>query len=151
MDSVMRTIVMYVFVMVIFRISGTRTLSEITAFDFVLLLIIGEAVQQALLGNDYSIANAFVVIGTLLGMDIVLSMIKQRFQPVEHIIEGMPLMLIKNGEIQQEVLKKTRLDENDILHAARQLQGLENLDQVKHAVLEVSGGITIVPKPGTGS
>ena len=69
MDSVLRSIAVYLFVLAVFRISGKRSLSQITTFDFILLLIIGEATQQALLGNDFSIINAFVVIATLITLD----------------------------------------------------------------------------------
>ena len=80
MDAVLRSATIYVFLLVIFRLSGKRSLAQITTFDFVLLLIIGEATQQALLGNDFSITYALIVITTLVGIDIGLSLLKQRFQ-----------------------------------------------------------------------
>ena len=83
MDAVLRSLVIYVFLLVVFRISGKRSLSQATTFDFVLLLVIGEATQQALLGEDFSMTNAFVVIVTLVGIDILLSLVKQRWQRVE--------------------------------------------------------------------
>jgi len=146
MDAVIRALAVYFVVMFLFRVSGKRTLSQITAFDFVLLLIIGEATQQALLGEDFSITNAFTVIGTLLGIDIAMSVIKQRFKLAERLAEGLPVLLIHEGMPLHENIRRSRVDESDILHAARELQGLERLDQIKHAVLEVSGGITVVPK-----
>ena len=73
MDSVFSSIAVYLFVLVVFRISGKRSLSQITTFDFILLLIIGEATQQALLGNDFSVINAFVVIATLTTLEVVFS------------------------------------------------------------------------------
>ena len=76
MDSVFRALAIYAVLLLIFRISGKRSLSQITTFDFVLLLVIGEATQQALLGDDFSLTNAFIVIVTLVGVDIGLSLLE---------------------------------------------------------------------------
>lgn len=78
MDAVLRAVAVYGFLLVIMRLSGKRTLAQVTAFDLVLLLIIGEATQQALLGDDFSVTNAFVVITTLIVCDIGMSLVKQR-------------------------------------------------------------------------
>lgn len=84
MDSVLRALAIYLFLMVIFRISGKRSLAQITTFDFVLLLVIGEATQQALLGDDFSLTNAALVIATLLGLDTGLSLLQQRLPSWGH-------------------------------------------------------------------
>jgi uncharacterized membrane protein YcaP (DUF421 family) len=78
MDVILRGIAVYVFLLLVFRIAGRRTLSQITTFDFVLLLIIGEATQQALLGDDFSVTTGFLVVATLLVIDIGLSLLKGR-------------------------------------------------------------------------
>jgi uncharacterized membrane protein YcaP (DUF421 family) len=147
MDALIRALTVYAFLMLIFRLSGKRSLAQITTFDFVLLLIIGEAIQQALLGDDFSITNAFLVILTLVGADIGLSLLKQRIPQVEKIIDGLPLVIVENGQPIQERLDKARIDESDVLSAARRLQGLERIDQIKYAVLERDGGITVIPQP----
>jgi uncharacterized membrane protein YcaP (DUF421 family) len=147
MDALIRALTVYIFLMLIFRLSGKRSLAQITTFDFVLLLIIGEAIQQALLGDDFSITNAFLVILTLMGADIGLSLLKQRFPQVEKIIDGLPLIIVENGQPIEERLDKARIDESDVLSAARRLQGLERMDQIKYAVLERDGGITVIPQP----
>ncbi len=79
MDAVLRAGAIYLVLLLIFRITGKRSLAQITTFDFVLLLVIGEATQQALLGNDFSITNAVIVIVTLLGLDLGLSLVQSRF------------------------------------------------------------------------
>lgn len=145
MDSVIRAVVIYLFLLVIIRISGRRTMAEATAFDFVLLLIVAETTQQALLGDDFSMTNAVVLIVTLFGIDIALSYVKRWFPSVAKVIEGKPTLLVSNGEIDQRALKKARIDVADVLHAARSQHGLERMDQVKHAVLEADSGISIVP------
>jgi uncharacterized membrane protein YcaP (DUF421 family) len=146
MASVVRAFVIYLFVFVVFRISGQRTLAQITTFDFVLLLIIGEATQQGLLGDDFSVTNAFVVVGTLILTDIAMSLAQKRFPALERLVEGLPVVLIDNGQKVDLHMKRSRVSEADILERARQSQGLESLDQVKYAVLERDGSISIVPR-----
>lgn len=148
MNVVIRTIAIYMFLLMIFRISGKRSLSQMTSFDFVLILIIGESTQQALLGNDFSITNAILVISTLMIFDIGLSLFKGYVPETEKWIDGLPLVILKDGNPIQERMKKARVEEDDILAAARETQGLERLDQIKYAVLERSGGISIIPKSG---
>jgi uncharacterized membrane protein YcaP (DUF421 family) len=146
MASVVRAFVIYLFVFVVFRISGQRTLAQITTFDFVLLLIIGEATQQGLLADDFSVTNAFVVVGTLILTDIAMSLAQKRFPALERLVEGLPVVLIDNGQKVDLHMKRSRVSEADILERARQSQGLESLDQVKYAVLERDGSISIVPR-----
>jgi uncharacterized membrane protein YcaP (DUF421 family) len=130
----------------LFRMTGKRTLGQVTTFDFILLLIVGEATQQALLGEDFSITHANLVIATLLGLERLSDYLGWRLPSFGKATESMPLILVQDGEVLQKVLKKEHLDEEDILSASRQSQGLERLDQIKWAVLETNGGISIVPK-----
>jgi uncharacterized membrane protein YcaP (DUF421 family) len=146
MESVIRGLIVYVFVLVVFRISGKRTLAEATAFDLILLLIISETTQQAMVDNDHSMVNAAILILTLVGADILLSMVKQWFPATDPILDGTAVVLMRDGKLLQDRLNRERVDANDILESARLQLGLENLDQVKLAILERSGRISIVPK-----
>lgn len=146
MDAVLRASAVYVFLLILFRLSGKRTLSSATTFDFVLLLIIAETTQQALLGDDFSITNSVLLIVSLLGIDIGLSYVKGLWPRFARIADSLPLVILKHGEPLEDRMKKARLDKSDILMAAREHQGLERLDQIKYAILEQSGGITIVPE-----
>lgn len=145
MDSVFRATAVYLILLVILRIAGKRTLAQITVFDFILVLIISEATQQALLGDDFSITGAAVVIATLVLLDIALSELKQRSRRVDQIIDDIPVVIVDNGKLLLDRMNRARIDEQDVLVAARDLHGLERLDQIKYAVLERSGGISIVP------
>ncbi len=145
MDAVLRATAIYLFLLVVLRLSGRRTLGEMTTFDFVLVLIIAETTQQALLGEDFSVTNAFLLITTLVAIDIVISILKSRYRGVERIIDGLPMVIVENGRPLQDRLRKSRLDEHDVLSAARRLQGLERMDQIKYAVLEADGAISVVP------
>lgn len=146
MDAFLRAAALYLALWAIFRIAGRRTLSELTSFDFVLLLIIGEATQQALLGEDFSITNGLIVIVTLLLMDISISLAKLGSPTVAKWVDGVPTIIVADGKPLRDRLRKARITEDDIMEAARRLQGLERMDQIKYAVIEVSGGITVVPQ-----
>lgn len=146
MDAVLHGLAVYIFLLIVFRIAGKRSVAEVTTFDFILILIIAEATQQALLGQDYSITNAFLLIITLLGADILMSLIKQRSPQAEKWLDGVPLVIVENGRPLHDRMDKARVDESDIMTAARERLGLERIDQIKYAVLERSGGISIIPK-----
>ena len=148
MDTVLRSVAIYLFLLLLFRLSGKRSLSQVTTFDFILLLIIGEATQQALLANDFSLTNAFIVIATLIGIDIGLSLLKQRSAWLERWVDSTPLVIVEEGQPLKARMEKARVDEGDILAAAREKQGLARMDQIKYAVLERSGGISIIPAEG---
>ena len=148
METVIRGAAVYLILVIIMRLSGRRTLAEVTPFDFVLLLIIAETTQQALLGNDFSITNAIVLIVTLIVIDIGLSYLKQWSPAASRLLEGVPTVLVRNGKLDAHALKRSRVDESDILVAGRQKQGIESMSEVKHAVLENDSGISVIPKKG---
>lgn len=146
METVLRAAAIYLLLMVVFKIAGRRTLLQMTSFDLILLLIISEATQQALLGDDFSVTGASLTIITLITIDIVLGKLKARFPLFEQMAEGGPLILVEHGRILTQRLKMSGISREDILEAARSGQGLERIDQIKYAVLEVSGHISITPE-----
>lgn len=146
MESVIRAVAVYLILLVVFRIAGNRSIAQLTAFDFVLLLIISESIQQALVAKDYSMINAFLLIVTLVGIDIMLSLWKRRSARVEKILDGVPILIVRDGKQLKDRMRKERVDESDIMQSARERHGLERLDQVKHAVVEATGGISIIPQ-----
>jgi uncharacterized membrane protein YcaP (DUF421 family) len=112
----------------------------------VLLLIISDATQQGMIGTDNSITNAAVCILTLVSLDLSLGYIKQAWHGFEKVTEGLPLILVEHGEPIKEHLDKSSMDIDDILEAARSTRGLERMDQIKYAVQERNGGISIIPR-----
>jgi len=146
MDLVIRGIAVYLFLLLIFRVSGKRSLRNATTFDFVLILIVAETTQQALVGDDNSVTAACLLIIVLVGTDILLSLVKRWSPRVDRLIEGQPLVILRNGVPLRRRMHIERVDEQDILTAARESHGLERLEQIKRAVLESNGGITIVPR-----
>jgi uncharacterized membrane protein YcaP (DUF421 family) len=146
MDTVLRALVTYVALLVIFRIAGRRTLSHMTTFDLVLTLIISEAVQQGMVDDDHSMTAALLLVITLVGADIFVSVVKFHWNIAEKVVDGSPILLVQDGKLHMERLTKERIDVGDILSAARERHGLERFSQIKHAILEKSGEISIVPK-----
>ena len=146
MDAVLRGAAIYLFLLVLFRVAGRRTFAEMTSFDFVLLLVIGEATQQALLGDDFSVTNAFIVIITLIGIDILFSMLKNHLPWLDKVVEGQPMIVVEHGKPLLQRLERARINVDDVLGAARELRGLEHIGQIKFAVLEPNGNISIIPE-----
>ena len=148
MDSVIRAVAIYAIVWIIFRLAGRRTFAEMTSFDFILLLICGEATQQALLGDDFSITHASIIVLTLVWMDVILSHIKQRSQTADRLKDGLPVVLVANGKLLKHRMNRERVDSEDILEEARKRHGISRIDQIKYAVLERNGSISIIPSEG---
>ena len=146
MDSVARGAAVYLLLLLIFRLAGRRTLAQMTSFDFVLLLIISEAAQNAMIGDDFSVTNGALVVLTLVGLDVLLSQVKRWWPTAERWLDGKPTIIVEHGHPKIDIMTHARVDERDVLAAARETQGLERMDQIKFAVLETSGGISIIPR-----
>lgn len=107
MDMVFRALAIYLFLVVVFKVAGRRALLQMTSFDLILLLIISEATQQALLGQDFSVTGAMITITTLVVVDIIFGLMKKYFSPVENILDGTPVILVENGVPLADKLKKS--------------------------------------------
>lgn len=145
MNPVLRAVIVYVFLLIVFRIMGKRTLNQATTFDLVLLLIISEVTQQGLVGEDFSITTSVLLICTLMGLDIIITYIRQNSKIMGRIIEGAPLVIVDHGKPLVKRMKKTQVDEEDIMQSARINSGLERMEEIKFAVLEKDGTISIIP------
>jgi uncharacterized membrane protein YcaP (DUF421 family) len=144
-DTVLRAAAIYAILLIAVRLSGRRTLSELTTFDFILLLVISEAVQQGLVGDNNSVTSAIITVVTLVLINVGFSFVKTRIPWVEKFLEGVPTVIVENGRPLTDRMKKARVSEDDIMVSARELQGLECMDQIKFAILEAGGRITIIP------
>jgi uncharacterized membrane protein YcaP (DUF421 family) len=145
MNPVIRGVVVYLFLMIVFRFLGRRTLNQTTTFDLVLLLIISEVTQQALVGEDFSVTTAVMLICTLVGLNLMLTLIKQKYKKFDRVIEGTPLVIVDHGQPLEKRMNKTKVDHDDIMQEARASFGLESMKEIKYAVLEKDGSISIVP------
>ncbi|MGY5958244.1 DUF421 domain-containing protein [Kosakonia sp. BK9b] len=148
MDMVLRAVAIYLVLMVVFKIAGRRALLQMTSFDLILLLIISEATQQALLGNDFSVTGAALTIITLVVVDILFGTVKKYIKGAENLIDGTPVVLVENGELIVSKMREADITRDDIMVSARNNQGIVDLAQIKFAILERNGHISIIPKEG---
>lgn len=147
MNPVIRGLAIYFFLLIIFRLMGKKSLKETTAFDFVLLLIISEVTQQALVGQDYSLTASLILIITLISSDLLMTFLRQKFQIIDKITDGSPLLIVDHGKPLEKRMKKCNVDSSDIMHAARLIKGITKMEEIKYAVLERDGSISIIPYP----
>ena len=145
MNPVLRGLAIYLFLLLVFRIMGKRSLSASTTFDFILLLIISEVTQQALVGQDHSLTGALILIVTLISIDMIFSLLKDHFPMFGKISEGAPLIVVDQGKPLKHRMKKCKISNEDILEAARVSLGLEKMAQIKYAIVEKDGTISIIP------
>jgi len=143
--AVLRVVLIYVFLMLLFRVAGRRTVGDLSRFDLILLLIISEFIQQAVVAGDSSLTNAVILCSTLVAVDLAFSWLKLHHRGFERLLEGTPQLLVERGELLRDVMRQMRIDEQDILSAARR-DGLERLEQIRFAVLETNGHISVIPE-----
>jgi uncharacterized membrane protein YcaP (DUF421 family) len=145
MESVLRAALVYLVLFLILRVSGKRTLKETTPFGAVLLFLIGSAVADAMKDEDRSITNGFLIVTTLVLMHIIFSKIKWMSRRGEKLLDDVPTILVKDGELLEERMKNARVTTNDILASGRK-EKLKEINDIKYAILEVDGSICIIPK-----
>ena len=145
MESVIRALCTYFFLLLVFRIAGRRSLAEMSSFELVILLIISETTQEAMIDSDPSMTNAGLAIITLVAAGITMSVLKERWPRFQTIVSGRPVLLIEDGQVMRDRLREARIGLDEIMVAARANHGLERVGQVRHAILEAGGGISIIP------
>jgi uncharacterized membrane protein YcaP (DUF421 family) len=143
--TVVRACAIYGFLLLAFRLAGKRTLAQMTSFDLVLVMIIGDMTQEALIGSDDRIRTVVIVVGTFILLDAALGWFKSRSTTLDHLIDGLPLVVLERGRPLRERMAREGIDDMDILTAARERHGLTRLDEIEYAVLEASGGLSIIP------
>jgi uncharacterized membrane protein YcaP (DUF421 family) len=143
-DTVIRITFIYFFLMVALRLMGKREMSEMSPFELVTLLMIPEIFSTALARDDYSMTHATIGVATLFTLVFVTSLLTFRFKGVEKIVEGEPTVLVHDGRLLEKRLKQERVTPEEVFTEMHK-SGLETLDQVRWAILEVDGKITIIP------
>ena len=147
MDLVFRAAAAFIFIFAITRLIGKRELSSLEPFDLILLVVTGDLVQQGVTQSDYSVTGAFLVIAVIGLMTVAVSYLSFRVPPLRHVLEGEPVVLVENGRPIGANLRRERITLDELAETAR-LQQVESLDDVRLAVLETNGGISIIPKQG---
>jgi uncharacterized membrane protein YcaP (DUF421 family) len=147
MDIVLRAVVVYVFVLVLTRAVGRRELSTLEPFDLILLVMIGDLVQQGVTQNDFSVTGSFLAVGTIGVLTVIFSYLPWRFQILRPVLEGVPTILVEDGNVVEKNLKRHRLTQEEVAAAAR-VDSIESLSQVRWAVLETNGQISFIKQDG---
>ena len=144
-EFIVRAAMVYVFIMVILRFTGKRQIGELTPFDFVLLLLLSNGVQNAMNGGDNTITAGLIITVTLVGLNAIIASLVFRNKEVEKIIEGRPEVLVHNGYLYSDVLKHNKITHHELNDALRQ-NDCSCLDEVRLAVLETNGQISVIKK-----
>ena len=145
MDIVLRASVAYLFILFLMRVVGRRELSSMEPSDVILLVVIGDLIQNGVTQNDYSVTGIVLAAGTIGLLATITAYVTFRSARARSVIEGEPVILVQNGETIDRNLQNERLTLDELMEQAR-LQQIESLDQVKWAVLETNGSISFVEK-----
>jgi uncharacterized membrane protein YcaP (DUF421 family) len=147
MDIVLRAAVAFLIILFLTRVVGRRELSTLEPFDLILLVTIGDLIQQGVTQNDFSVTGMFLAVGTFAVMTVLLSYLPWRFQKLRPVLEGQPIILVEDGKVLDRNLKGQRLTHEEIAAAAR-VQNIASLDVVRWGVLETNGQISFIRKTG---
>ena len=145
MDLTIRAVALFSFVFLITRIIGRRELSSLEPFDLILLIVMGDAIQQGLTQDDYSVTGALIVIGTFAVLQVLVSYLSFRFPRLRPALDGEPIVIVQDGKAIDGNMKRERITLEEVMVEARQQQ-VTSLDDIAWAVLETSGKVSIIPK-----
>lgn len=145
METVIRITVIYFVILVGLRLLGKRELSQLTPQELVTLMLIPEIVSQSMVGEDFSVTNGVIGVATILSLVFLASLLKQKSRKMEQLIEGKPSLLVERGRFIDDTLNRERISPDEVFGEMHK-SGLESLEQVKWAILETDGKISIVPE-----
>jgi uncharacterized membrane protein YcaP (DUF421 family) len=145
MDIVVRAFVAYVFILFLMRVVGRRELSSMEPSDIILLVVIGDLVQNGVTQSDDSVTGVVLAAGTIGSLATLTAYLTYRFRRIRNVVEGEPVILVENGETIDRNLRNERLTLDEVMEQAR-LQQIESLSDVKWAVLEQNGSISFIEK-----
>jgi uncharacterized membrane protein YcaP (DUF421 family) len=145
MDLVLRALVLFGGVYMLLRVVGRRELAQMAPIDFILLIVLGDAIQQGLTQDDYSVTGALTVIFTIAVIQVALGYVTFRSRRVRTVLEGEPIVLVEDGRVIEKNLRRSRIAAEELAEEAR-LSQVSSLKDVAWAVLETSGKISIIPK-----
>ncbi|WP_196358160.1 DUF421 domain-containing protein [Nodosilinea nodulosa] len=141
-EKILRPMVVYGFLLVALRLGGKRELGQLTGFDLVVLLMLSNAVQNAIIGSDNSLTGGLIGAVTLLLTNYLMVRLAYRYPRIEHMVEGRPTLLLLDGQIIPENLAKELISEREFRTVLRR-QGFEDLAEIKAAILETTGSLTV--------
>jgi uncharacterized membrane protein YcaP (DUF421 family) len=147
MDIAVRAAVLYFFIVLVTRVIGRRELSSLSALDLILLIVLGDAVQQGLTQDDYSVTGAMIAVSTIAALQVGSSYLSFRSKRAAKVLEGLPLVLIDRGEIVDENLRRERISQDELAGEMR-TQQIASFDEVQWAILESNGTVSFIKKAG---
>ena len=147
MDIALRAAVLYFFIVLVTRVIGRRELSSLSALDLILLIVLGDAVQQGLTQDDYSVTGAMIAVSTIAALQVGSSYLSFRSKRAARVLEGLPLVLIDRGEIVDENLRRERISQDELAGEMR-TQQIASFDEVQWAILESNGTVSFIKKGG---
>jgi uncharacterized membrane protein YcaP (DUF421 family) len=143
MDLVLRAIALYLLIFAVTRVIGRRELSSLAPFDLILLIILGDAIQQGLTQDDYSVTGAFIVVATLAVLQVGTSYVAFKWPRARSVLEGKPIVLVEDGSLIESNLKRERITAEELAEEARHQQ-IDSIKKIKWAILESSGKISFI-------
>jgi uncharacterized membrane protein YcaP (DUF421 family) len=143
MGTVLRAAAAYVVLLFIIRIVGRRTISQMAPFDLIVLFIVGGLMIQAIVGPDHSMTNGILAVVTVGLLHVGIATLKLRYPRVADIVDGTPVIVFSGGQWRRDRMAQMRVQEQDVMAAARE-QGLQRLDQVRFAIVERNGRVTVI-------
>ena len=144
-EFVLRAVAVYVVVLVLVRLTGKRTVGQFTPFDLVLLILIGNAVQNGINGGDNSLTGAALMATTLIALNYAVAFVTSRSRRAERLVEGEPVVLARDGKVFDHVLRRELVSPSDFREALR-MNSIEDVAEVELALLETNGHISVVPR-----
>ena len=147
-EKLLRSVAVYLFLLVAFRLTGKRQVGQLTPFDLVLLLLISNVVQNAVIGNDNSLGGGLLGAVAILALNRLVVEITYRSKRLRRLLEATPTILVHNGKVWQANLARERVTMDDLLAALRR-NGVADVAHVRVAVLEENGGISVIPHAGS--
>ena len=145
LEKIIRAAAVYLFLLVALRLTGKRQLGQMSSFDLVVLLIISNIVQNAMIGNDNSVTGGFIGAATILILNGAVARLVSADKGFERLIQGAPTLLIHNGKVIEQHLRRELLTRDELMGALRR-QGILTIDEVHVAWLEETGGITAIKR-----
>jgi uncharacterized membrane protein YcaP (DUF421 family) len=145
MDIVFRGIFLFAFVFFVVRVMGRRELAKLEPFDLILLIVLGDAVQQGLTQDDYSVTGAVLAVSTIAALQVALAFLSWRFRPVRRLTKGEPIVLVEDGRPIETNLRRERIRLEELAEKMRGQQ-IASIDDVAWAVLESGGDISFIEK-----
>jgi len=144
-DIAVRAVVLFVFVNLLMRVIGRRELSSLEPFDLILLVVLGDAIQQGLTQDDYSVTGAVIVISAIASLSVLTSYLNFRVPWMRRVLDGDPIVILQDGKVIEENLRRERITAEELAEQARGQQ-IASLEDVKWAVFEPSGKISFIMK-----